>query len=140
MNKNTKIIIGVGAAAALLFFFRKQIFGGGATETDSNAETEPETGESTEPSEGFAARKRRKLLEKVKEKYTPDTTGPSVLVDAPKDTEGTWTEPWIRTAKPPINPSVIDVNSAYTPGGNLTPRVDSAVFFSAPNPTALGGK
>ena len=28
MNKNTKIIIGVGAAAALLFFFRKQLFGG----------------------------------------------------------------------------------------------------------------
>ena len=132
MNKNTKIIIGVGAAAALLFFFRKQIFGGGATETDSDAETEP--------SEGFAARKRRKTLEKIKEKYTPDTTGPSADVEAPKDTEGTWTEPWIPRVNPPINPSVIDVNSAYTPGSNLTPRVDSAVFFSAPNPTALGGK
>jgi hypothetical protein len=133
MNKNTKIIIGVGAAAALLFFFRKQIFGGGATETDSNAETEP--------SESFAARKRRKLLEKVKEKYTPDTTGPSADIEAPKDTEGTWTEPWTPTVKPPtVKPRIIDVNNAYTPGGNLTPRVDSAVFFSAPNPTALGGK
>jgi hypothetical protein len=112
MNNKTKIIIGVGAAAALLFFFRKQLFGGGATETDSNAETEPETGESTEPSEGFAARKRRELLEKVKEKYTPK---PDVFVTAME------------------KPRIIDVNNAYTPGGNLTPRVDSAVFFSAPN-------
>jgi hypothetical protein len=117
MNKNTKIIIGVGAAAALLFFFRKQIFGGG--NGGNGGQTTPDTnGRQT----------------------TPDTTGPSADIEAPKDTEETWTEPWIRTAKPPINPSVIDVNSAYSPGSNLTSRVDSAVFFSAPNPTALGGK
>jgi hypothetical protein len=104
MNKNTKIIIGVGAAAALLFFFRKQLFGG---DNGGNGGSDEGT--------------------------TPDTSGPSADVEAPKDTEDTWTEPWIRTAKPPINKSLIDVNNAYTPGGNLTPRVDSAVFFSAPN-------
>jgi hypothetical protein len=110
MNKNTMIIVGIGAAA-LLFLFRKQIFGGG---NGGNGGSDQGT--------------------------TPDTSGPSADVEAPKDTEETWTEPLVPRVKPPINPSVINVDNAYTPGGNLAPRVDSAVFFSAPNPTALGGK
>jgi len=113
MNKNTKIIIGVGAAAVLLFFFRKQLFGGG--NGDNGGQTTPDTNGG---------------------QTTPDTSGPSADIEAPKDTEGTWTEPWI----PRVKPDLTTVNTTTASNTNLTPRVDSAVFFSAPNPTALGGR
>ena len=100
MNKNTKIIIGVGIAA-LLFMFRKQIFGG-------NGETTEET-------------------------FVPDTTGPSETVEAPKETSSdTVFKPFAPPT--PVKPNLVNVNpGAASPNTNLTPRVDSAVFFSAPN-------
>jgi hypothetical protein len=99
MNKNTKIIIGVGIAA-LLFMFRKQLFGGGSETTE--------------------------------ETFVPDTSGPSVLVDKPSDPG--IVEPLIPPVK--VKPSLVNVvpsDAAPRGGANLTPRVDSAVFFSAPN-------
>lgn len=101
MNKNTKIIIGVGIAA-LLFMFRKQIFGGG------NGETTEET-------------------------FVPDTSGPSENVEVPKETsEDTAFKPYV--PPPPVKPSLVNVNpGASSPNTTVTPRVDSAVFFSAPN-------
>lgn len=99
MNKNTKIIIGVGIAA-LLFMFRKQIFGG-------KGETE--------------------------ETFVPDTSGPSENVEVPKETsEDTAFKPYV--PPPPVKPSLVNVNpTAVNPNTTVTPRVDSAVFFSAPN-------
>jgi hypothetical protein len=107
MNKNTKIIIGVGAAAALLFFFRKQLFGGGATVKETVKETVTDTPKETvkdsvtdsvtesgfaEP--GFMARKRAKLLDQV----IKNTTKQNAVVFAEQK-----------------------------------PKEDTAVFFSAPN-------
>lgn len=110
MNKNTKIIIGVGIAA-LLFMFRKQIFGGG------NGETTEET-------------------------FVPDTSGPSETTEAPKETsEDTAFKPYVPPPVPTKRPDIINVNpGAASPNTNVTPRVDSAVFFSAPSPFALGGR
>jgi len=101
MNKNTKIIIGVGVAA-LLFLFRKQIFGGGS-----------ETAEET---------------------FVPDTTGPSENVEVPKETSGdTAFKPFVPPPVPTQRPDLTKVNTTTASNTNLTPRVDSAVFFSAPN-------
>ena len=110
MNKKTKIIIGVGIAA-LLFMFRKQIFGGGNSEGETTDET-----------------------------FVPDTSGPSETVEAPKETsEDTVFKPYAPPA--PVKPSLVNVNpGAASPNTNVTPRVDSAVFFSAPSPFALGGR
>ena len=118
MNNKTKIIIGVGAAAALLFFFRKQIFGGngGSTETES---------EFVEDFDGALVRKRtedKPTVETVEREFvfptTPDTRTPDYSNVPSRTTTNTTTA---------------------SPGGSLTPRVDSAVFFSAPSATALGG-
>jgi len=101
MNKNTKIIIGVGVAA-LLFLFRKQIFGGGSETTE--------------------------------ETFVPDTTGPSENVEVPKETSGdTAFKPFVPPPVPTQRPDLTKVNTTTASNTNLTPRVDSAVFFSAPN-------
>jgi hypothetical protein len=101
---NNKTKIIIGVGiAALLFMFRKQIFGGG-----SESETTEET-------------------------FVPDTTGPSETVEAPKETSGdTAFKPFVPPV--PVKPSLVNVNpGAASPNTNVTPRVDSAVFFSAPN-------
>jgi hypothetical protein len=108
MNKNTMILVGIGAAA-LLFLFRKQIFGGG-------------NGGGSEDT-------------------TPDTTGPSELVDAPKETSGdTAFKPFVPPPVPTQRPDLTKVNTTTASNTNLAPRVDTPTFFTAPNPTALGGR
>lgn len=105
MNNKTKIIIGVGVAA-LLFMFRKQIFGGGNGGNGGNG------GETT-----------------------PDTTGPSENIDVPVDTGADVAfKPYVPPVK--VKPSLVNVvpsDAAPNANTNLNPRVDSAVFFSAPN-------
>lgn len=71
--------------------------------------------------------------ETIEETFVPDTTGPSENVEAPKETsEDTVFKPFPPPA--PVKPSLVNVNpGAASPNTNVTPRVDSAVFFSAPN-------
>jgi len=121
MNKNTKIIIGVGAAAVLLFFFRKQIFGGGNGD-ENGTETESEF---VEDFDGAIVKKRtedKPTVETVEREFvfptTPDTRTPDYSNVPSRTTTNTTTA---------------------SPGGSLTPRVDTNVFFSAPSATALGG-
>ena len=105
------IIVGIGAAA-LLFLFRKQIFGGGNGDNGGGSED-----------------------------TTPDTSGPSETTEAPKETSGdTAFKPFVPAPVPTQRPDLTKVNTTTASNTNLSPRVDSAVFFSAPNPTALGGK
>jgi hypothetical protein len=105
MNNKTKIIIGVGVAA-LLFLFRKQIFGGGNGGNGGNGGGSEET--------------------------TPDTSGPSENIDAPVETnEDVAFKPRVN-AKPNLV-NVVPSDASPNGGANLTPRVDTAVFFSAPN-------
>jgi hypothetical protein len=108
MNKNTMIMVGIGAAA-LLFLFRKQIFGGGS---------------------GGGS-----------EDTTPDTTGPSENVDVPTETGGdTAFKPFVPPPVPTQRPDLTKVNTTTASNTNLAPRVDTPTFFTAPNPTALGGR
>lgn len=104
------ILVGLGAAA-LLFLFRKQIFGGG------------NGGGSTEDS------------------FVPDTSGPSETTEAPKETsEDTSFKPFVPAPVPTQRPDLTTVNTTTASNTNLTPRVDTPVFFSAPSPFALGGR
>lgn len=108
---NNKTKIIIGVGiAALLFMFRKQIFGGG-----NGSETTEET-------------------------FVPDTTGPSETTEAPKETSSdTAFKPFV--PPPIVKPSLVNVNpTVVNPNTTVTPRVDSAVFFSAPSPFALGGR
>ena len=109
MNKNTKIIIGVGIAA-LLFMFRKNIFGG-KTKTEAESDF-------VEDFDGAIIRKRtedKPTVETIEREFvfptTPDTRRPDYSNVPPRTTSTT----------------------TASPNANLTPRVDSAVFFSAPN-------
>jgi hypothetical protein len=105
MNKNTMIIVGLGAAA-LLFLFRKQIFGGG--NGDNGGESED---------------------------TTPDTSGPSENVEVPTETGGdTAFKPFVPAPVPTQRPDLTKVNTT-TASPNSNP-----LFFTAPNPTALGGR
>jgi hypothetical protein len=111
MNKNTMIIVGLGAAA-LLFLFRKQIFGGGSGGNGGGTED-----------------------------TTPDTSGPSENVDVPTETSGdTAFKPFVPPPVPTQRPDLTKVNTTTGSNTNLAPRVDTPTFFTAPNPTALGGK
>jgi hypothetical protein len=104
MNKNTMILVGIGAAA-LLFLFRKQIFGGGNDENGGSEDT------------------------------TPDTTGPSENVDVTTETSGdTAFKPFVPAPVPTQRPDLTKVNTT-TAAPNSNP-----LFFTAPNPTALGGR
>lgn len=101
---NNKTKIIIGVGvAALLFMFRKQIFGGG------NGGNGGET--------------------------TPDTSGPSENIDVPVDTGADVAfKPYVPPVK--VKPSLVNVvpsDASPNANTNLTPRVDSAVFFSAPN-------
>jgi hypothetical protein len=110
MNKNTMILVGIGAAA-LLFLFRKQIFGGG---NGGNGGGSEET--------------------------TPDTSGPSENVEAPKETGG---DTVLKPFAPPVptqRPDLTTVNTTTASNTNLAPRVDTPTFFTAPSPFALGGR
>jgi hypothetical protein len=103
MNKNTMILVGIGAAA-LLFLFRKQIFGGGNDENGGGEDT------------------------------TPDTTGPSENVEVPTETGGD-------TAFKPFAPPVPTHRPDFTKVNTTTAIPNSnPLFFTAPNPTALGGR
>jgi hypothetical protein len=111
MNKNTMIIVGIGAAA-LLFLFRKQIFGGGGGDNGGGSED-----------------------------TTPDTSGPSENVDVPKETsEDTAFKPFVPPTVPTQRPDLTTVNTTTASNTNLAPRVDTPLFFTAPSFTALGGK
>ncbi len=72
--------------------------------------------------------------------FVPDTSGPSETTEAPSETSGDTTfKPFVPPA--PVKPSLVNVNpTVVNPNSTVTPRVDSAVFFSAPSPFALGGK
>jgi hypothetical protein len=101
---NNKTKIIIGVGiAALLFMFRKQIFGGGSETTE--------------------------------ETFVPDTTGPSENVEVPTETGAdTVLKPFAPPV--PVKPSLVNVvpsDASPNANTNLTPRVDSAVFFSAPN-------
>ena len=108
------IIVGIGAAA-LLFLFRKQIFGGGNGGNGDNGGGSEDT--------------------------TPDTSGPSENVDVPTETGG---DTVLKPFAPPVptkRPDIVNVNpTTVNPNTTVNPKVDSAVFFSAPNPFALGSK
>ena len=111
MNKNTMIIVGLGAAA-LLFLFRKQIFGGGNGGNGGGSED-----------------------------TTPDTSGPSETTEAPKETSGdTPFKPFVPPPVPTQRPDLTKVNTTTASNTNLSPRVDTPTFFSAPSPFALGGR
>jgi hypothetical protein len=111
MNKNTMIIVGLGAAA-LLFFFRKQIFGGGNGDEGGGSED-----------------------------TTPDTSGPSENVDVPTETGGdTAFKPFVPPPVPTQRPDLTKVNTTTASNTNLAPRVDTPTFFTAPSPFALGGR
>lgn len=101
---NNKTKVIIGVGiAALLFMFRKQIFGGG---NGGNGGGSEET--------------------------TPDTSGPSENIDAPVETsEDIAFKPRVNTKPNLVN--VVPSDASPNEGANLTPRVDSAVFFSAPN-------
>ena len=115
MNKNTMIIVGIGAAA-LLFLFRKQIFGGGNGGNGGNGGENEDT--------------------------TPDTTGPSENVDVPTETGGdTAFKPFVPPPVTTQRPDLTTVNTTTAaPGSSLAPRVDTPTFFAAPSPFALGGR
>jgi hypothetical protein len=112
MNKNTKIILALGAPALLLLFlFRKQIFGGGSDNDGGSEDT------------------------------TPDTTGPSENVEVPKETGGdTALKPFVPPPVPTQRPDLTKVNTTTASNTNLAPRVDTPTFFTAPSPFALGGR
>jgi hypothetical protein len=111
MNNKTKVIIGVGIAA-LLFMFRKQLFGGG--NGGNGGETESPNVVST--GDGEATLDGKKASE-----YQTETA----LVD--------WRTAIVDRTPDYSNLPSRTTNATTSSNTNLTPRVDSAVFFSAPN-------